>query len=441
MATEAQLPTRQDSFDVPRTPPNPPGPAEVSLLDLLLIMARRRRMILLTTLAFALISTAVAFLLPNQYTAEVLVLPPRQSSSLSSLLESQLGGTLGSLAALSGGGSLGLRNPNDMYVAMFKSQTVEDAMVTQFGLMKEYHKRYLSQARKAFEKHIDVDGSGKDELIHVSVRDRNPERAAQLANAYVDQFRRLSQHLAVSAAGERADFFYQQLQQAKEKLADAEEALKQTEISTGLIELSSQARALIESAASLRAQIAAKKVQIQALETFASGDNAQLIQAQQELASLQAQLGQLGGSDQSANSLIVPKGKIPQAALEYARRLRDVQYYQTIFEVLARQYELAKLDQAKEGSLVQVVSPAIVPDRKSSPYRGLIILGSTLAGLLLAAAVALIQSNWSRMKADPEIGMKLAMLHESLRRKSPAREDRERRTEDTVARRANDPLP
>lgn len=413
MATRTQTPEPLEPFDGTQGRSAGRNVNGFSVLNLLVIVAGRIRMVLAVALACLAISLIAAFLLPDEYTSTVLLLPPQQNSSIATMLESQLG-SLGPLAAL-GGSSLGLKKPNDMYVAMLKSQVVEDAMVKRFGLMKEYHKGYLSKARKAFEKHVDVDGSGKDGLIHISVEDRNPQKAAQMANSYVQQFRELSQSLAASGAGQRADFFQQQLKQAQDKLSNAENALKQTEQTTGLIDLSSQARALIESAASLRAEIAEKKVQIQALRTFAASGNSQMQQAQQELASLQGQLAELGGSQQSPSSLIVPKGNVPEAGLEYARKLRDVKYYETIFELLARQYELAKLDQAKKGALVQVISPASVPDRRSFPPRGLIVVAGALAGLFLGMTIAVCQEGWMRLREDPESNAKLGMIHEGLR--------------------------
>jgi uncharacterized protein involved in exopolysaccharide biosynthesis len=285
-------------------------------------------------------------------------------------LASQLG-NLGGMAALAGG-SLGLKNPNDMYVAMFKSRTVEDAMVQHFGLMQEYRAKYPSDARKAFENYAVVDGSAKDGMIHISVQDHDPRRAADLANGFVDQFRLQSQHLAITEASQRRLFFEQQLEQAKDNLANAEEAMKETEQQTGVIQLDSQARALIESAESLRAQVAAKEVQLQGMRTYATGENSQVVQAQQELDSMRAQLAKLGGSEDSASGgIIVPKGQVPEAGLEYVRKLRDVKYNETIFDILARQFEVAKLDEAKQGALIQVVDPAVPPDRRSFPKRTL----------------------------------------------------------------------
>ncbi len=179
---------------------------------------------------------------------------------------------------------------------MLKSRTVEDAMVRRFGLMEQYHAEYQSQARTDFEDHTSVDGNGKDGLIHISIKDRDPQRAAELANGYIEQFRDLSEHLAITEASQRRLFFEKQLEQAKDNLADAEESMKEMEQKTGVIQLDSQARAQIASAASLQAQIVAKEVQIQSLRTFATSENAQLLQAQQELDTLRDELTKMGGA-------------------------------------------------------------------------------------------------------------------------------------------------
>jgi tyrosine-protein kinase Etk/Wzc len=340
-------------------------------------------------------------------------LPPQQGSSMSAALASQLG-NLGGMAALAGG-SLGLKSPNEMFVSMLKSRTVEDAMVQKYHLMDQYHRRYLSDARKAFENHAIVDGTGKDGLIRISVNDSDPRRAAELANGYVDQFRNLSEHLAITEASQRRLFFERQLQQAKDSLADSEEAMKRTEQTTGLIQLDSQARALIESAASLRAQISAREVQIQGMQTYATSENAQLLQAQQELNSLRAQLAKLGGSeDAGGESILVPKGKVPEASLQYIRALRDVKYNETIFEIIARQFEAAKLDEARQGALIQIVDPAVPPDKRSFPKRGFIVMIATVVGFLVGIFAVLFRAAFRHLKSDPESSQKLHQLRSYL---------------------------
>jgi uncharacterized protein involved in exopolysaccharide biosynthesis len=381
---------------------------DASMFNLLIVLAERKRLVFWITAGFAIVAVIVSLLLPKRFTATASLLTPQQNSSLNTQLASQFGALAPMAALASGGGGSLLRNPNDLYVGMLRSRTVEDAIIQHFGLMQEYHAKNLSDARKAFENHSTVDGSGKDGLIRISVVDREPARAAALANGYVDQFRALSQNLAITEAQRRRLFFEDQLKQASQDLGDAEEALKATEQKTGVIQLDSQARALIESAAALRAQIAAKEMQIQGMQTYASGENAPLYEAEQELASLRAQLAKLGGDADGPDSIIVPKGQMTEAGMEYIRRVRDVKYYETVFEVLARQFELAKLDEAREGAIIQVVDPAIPPDTKSFPRRSLIVLISVLVGLVVGILLALIQSKLE--DSNSALNLKLKML-------------------------------
>lgn len=417
MATQTPVSDPQEHAAPPPIPPaDAPaatGEDDISLLDLFIVLAERKRMILWVTLAFAIVTTIVSLILPASYTATVTLLPPQQNSSLSAQLASQLG-SMGGMAALATGGSSLLKNPNDMYVAMLRSRTVEDAMVDHFGLMQEYHERYPSDGRRAFEHHASVDGSGKDGLIHISVQDHDPRRAEELANGYVEQFRNLSEHLAITEAGQRRAFFEQQLEQANQNLAKSEEALKEMEQKTGLIQLDSQTRALIESAAALRAQITAKEVQIQGMQTYATGENAQLVEAQQELDSLRTQLAKLGGGSDGSDNIIVSKGQMTDASTEYVRRYRDVKYDETIFEILARQFELAKLDEAKEGAVIQVVDPAVVPDKRSFPKRSIMIVIATAVGFLVGIFIAFLMAGLERLRENPEVASKLAFLHRAL---------------------------
>jgi len=380
----------------------PDAEETISRLDLPVVLLQRKRLTMLTTLVFTSLAAGVSWLWPVKYTATITILPPQQHSSA---LVSQSG----SMAALAGG-SLGLPPPNDMYVAMLRSRTVEDAIVQKFGLMHLYHVKFALDARNILEKNTVISGSGRDGLIHVSVTDRDPHRAAELANGYIDQFRGLSEHLAITEAAQRRLFFQQQLEEAKNQLANAEDALKNTEQLTGVISNDGQLRALLELATTLRARVAAREVAIQGMQTYANGRNAQVIEAEKELEMMRAQLAQLGGSSSQSGDLIIPKGKIPQAGLEYMRKMRDVKYYETIVEILAKQFEVAKLDEAQEGSLIQVVDAAVPPDRRSSPEPTLIVVAATLAGFLMGIFVALVGARLEKMKTDPEVAGKLRAL-------------------------------
>jgi uncharacterized protein involved in exopolysaccharide biosynthesis len=386
----------------------------ISVLDILIVLAGRKGFILKVTAASALLAVLVSLILPARYAATVTILTPQQSPSMSAALSAQLG-NLGSMASLASGAGLSFKNPNDPYIGMLTSRSVEDAMVKNFDLMGEYHVKRLSDARKKFEKHVTIDGSGKDSMIHITIVDRDPQRAALLANGYVDQFHNLSRRLALTEASQRRLFFEQELELAKSRLAEAEEAMKQTEQSTGLIEVNSQAKALIDSAAILRAQIATKEVMIQGMETYATGENAQLVMARQELESMRGQLAKLGGStDSGSGGFILPKGMVPEAATEYIRKMRDVKYRETVFDILARQFEAAKLDEAKQGAIIQVVDAATAPDKRIFPKRGLIVVGTTVAGFFLANLAALFLVFFQHLKDDPESSRKLGALRKAL---------------------------
>ncbi len=297
------------------------------------------------------------------------MLPPEQNSSIASSLMGELGGSgaLGALGALASG-SLGLKNPADMYVSLLTSRTVEDSLIHRFDLMKEYDAKKMSGARKKLERCSKVLAGSKDGLIRITVDDKDPKRAAELANGYVDEFRKLTASLAITEAARRRLFFQQQLQEAKDNLTVAEDAMAKTQESTGVLEIDSQARALIESAAILTGQVMAKQVEIQAMRSFATDDNPSLVLAKQELCALQSQLDASPESqhdDGSGHQSF--QGRVTEAGMEYLRRYRDLKYNETVFELLAKEFEVAKLDEAREGSIVQVVDSAVVPDKRSFP--------------------------------------------------------------------------
>lgn len=376
--------------------------AEVSVVDLLWLLLARRRELVIGTAACAICALATAFLLPNRYTATTVVLPPQADNSMQAAFLSQASNGLGMLGSLAQQ-TLGLKNPNDMQVALIQSRTVEDRLVRDFNLQSVYRDRFASDARKELQHNTEIDSGLKDGLIRISVTDSSPTRAARIANAYVDTYRDLSSGIAVSEASRRRLFFEQELAKETDKLADAEEALAKVEQRTGLIEPQGQATAVIQSVAALRSQLAAKEVQVAAMRKFAAGENPDLQLAEEELASLRQQLAQMGAnSSTQSGDFLMPKGTVPEAALEYARRLREVKYEESIFSFLETQYELAKIDEAKQGSVIQVVDPAVTPDKRSGPPRLLIILGGFSAGIVLTSLWIFSSETLAAARNDPK---------------------------------------
>jgi tyrosine-protein kinase Etk/Wzc len=384
---------------------------EISLLDIFVLLLSRKRFIARFVLGAVVLAIIVALLLPVRYEAKTVLLPPAQNSSIGSSLLGQLGGlgSLGSLASLAGGG-LGLKNPADMYVSLLTSRTVEDAMIQRFGLMKEYRQKRMSDTRKELERRTTAVAGTKDGLIRLTIEDGDRQKAADMANGYVEEFRKLSASLAITEAARRRLFFEQQVQQAKDKLTEAEVAMSKTQQSTGVLQIDSQARALIESAAILRGQVVAKQVQIEGMRAFATDDNPNLILAKQELAALQAQLDRVAGSQNDTGTDInLSKGRVTQAGMEYLRRFRDLKYQETVFELLAKEFEIAKLDEAREGSIIQVVDAAVPPDIKSSPHRTLIVLGTTVLAFFVAVF-------WIWLRSSMAITFELPENRQRLRR-------------------------
>lgn len=387
-------------------------PKEVRFLDLLIIIFRRKKFIQRFTTGIAILTIIVVLLIPNKYTATAVILPPEQGSSLSSSLLGQLGGGSGALASLAGAG-LGIKSPGDTYVSLFRGRTVEDAVIQRFGLMSRYHEKTMVDARRAFEDRSAVIFGVKDGLIRISVTDKDPRFAADVANGYVEEFRKLTANLAITEASRRRKFFQEQLLEANQNLAAAEEAMKRTQQSTGILQVDSQARSLIETAAALRGQIAAREALLQGMRSYATDDNPQIVVAEQQLEALRTQLGKLGGTDKNPSStLLLPKGNMPEAGMEYLRGLRDVKYFEAIEVLIAKQFEIAKLDEAREGAIVQIADVAVPPDRKSAPHRTLIVILMTFLGLTGAVLWTLVSNSWNHMRQDPDKGAKIRILAE-----------------------------
>jgi uncharacterized protein involved in exopolysaccharide biosynthesis len=358
--------------------------ANRSALGWLRTAARRKKLVLGAAAAIALLGAAIAMLLPARYTAQVVLLPPQQTGSAGAAMMAQLSSMAGAAAP----GGLSIKNPNDQQIALLKSRIVEEALVKRFRLQSVYHKQYISSARKRWEKMTSADNGLKDGLIRLTVTDSDPRRAAEMANAWVDEYRQFTATLAVTEASQRRLFYEQQLEAAHEDLARAEAQLEQTEQRTGVIDIEGQDRSMIASAAVLRGQLAAKQIEIKAMREFAADGNPDLERAQQEAGGMETQLAAMDAdADRRTGDLIAPPGKVTEAATEYGNASREVKYRETIQELLMRQYEGARVDEARQGALIQVAEPAAAPDHPST-YRRWVLLGALLVALPLGVAAA-----------------------------------------------------
>lgn len=376
-----------------------PAEKEIHLLDMLIVLARHKWIVIGTPVVTAALALGVSLFITPTFTSIAKIMPPQQqqSSGIAAML-GQLGGLAGAA-----GGIAGIKNPNDLYVGLLESRTVADALNTQFKLQDRYEQKNGDDTRVALSAHSEIVNGKKDGMITVAVSDKDPQFAADLANAYVEQLTKLTQTIAITEASQRRVFFEKQLNDTKELLANAELALRATQEKTGMIQPDGQIQAIIANAAQLKGTIAAKEVQITAMRTFAAGQNPELLRAQEELRGLQGQLSKLEKSQPSkGGDFMVPTGKIAEAGVEYVRSMRNVKYYEAIFELLAKQFELAKIDEAKDSAIVQVLDKAMPSARKSRPNRALITIVGFLAGCMLGMILVLVREGYRRSRLDPE---------------------------------------
>ncbi len=392
--------------------PSTNAAGESNVLDALIFLARHKILLFGLPFGAAVAAAGISLLLSNMYAGVTKILPPQQNQSASAMMLAQIGSLAGLPSA-----SLGIKNPNDLYVGMLKSRTVADNLIQRFDLQKRYDEDTLHDARRALERRTAI-SYGRDGIISIQYEDEDRKHAADVANGYVEELYKLTQTLAVTEAGQRRLFLEKQLKLTREGLAEAEVALKRTQETTGLIKLDDQGRAIIEAVANLRAQIAAKEVQASAMRSFATERNPEYYRVQQEIVGLKLELSRLERTNQlGKGDIFIPTGKVPEAGLEYLRRLREVKYYETVFELLAKQFEIAKIDEARDASIVQVLDRAIEPERKSRPYRARIVIVTAVLAFLAALLFALLRDARERARGDPAQMRKLDLLASLLRRR------------------------
>lgn len=358
----------------------------------MIVLAKHKRLVIGLPLVVALLSIVVSLILPNSYKATTKLLPPQQQQSGAAALLSQLGGLAGAAA-----GAAGIKNPSDVYIGMLKSRTVADKLIAKYELKKVYNVESQETARGILEANTEIT-SGKDGLITIGVEDRNQKLVAKLANAYVDELSALTKVLAVTEASQRRVFYERQLEMAKNNLAKAEMSLKGALDTHGVISVDTESKGIVETIARLRAQVSAKEIQLNSMRAFVTSDNPDYKRVDQELSSLRAELSRLENG-RAADSATPASAKA--GGFENIQLLRDLKYYQMLYELLAKQYEIARIDEAKDPAVIQVLDPAIDPERKFKPRRSAIVVISTLAAFIFAVTWAFFVEAKTKALSSP----------------------------------------
>ncbi|WP_210546255.1 Wzz/FepE/Etk N-terminal domain-containing protein [Rhodoferax sp. PAMC 29310] len=375
-----------------------PEDDEIDLLDLLQVVVDNLRLLVLAPLLAGLTALGIAFAIAPTYTAATVFMPPQQQQSGAAAMLAGLG-ALGGLA----GAASGIKNPNDQFVAFLKSESIANNLIDRFKLIERYESKLKTDARGTLQAASNI-SSGKDGLISVEVSDTDPAFSAQLANAYVEELGDMLTRLAVTEAQQRRVFFEKQLLQTKNQLTQAEQALQTGGVNSSA--LKSSPEAAIKAVAELQAQIAAQEVKLASMRGYLTESAPDFKQALTELGALRAQFSK-------AEKTTTPPSS---GDADYIARYRNVKYFETLFELFAKQFELAKVDEAREGAVIQVIDIAQPPERKSKPKKALIAVLTTLATGMVLLLFVFIRSAIRGAAQSAESAEKYQRLGQSWRR-------------------------
>lgn len=347
-----------------------------SFVSSLLLLLRSWKLLVAVPLMVGAVGLGVSYLIAPIYTARTTFLPPQQSGSASGALAS-----LGALAGLAGGAT-GLKTSGDQYVSLMQSDTVSDRLIDSFKLMDAYRAQLRVDARMMLSTRVRIELGKKDGVISVEVDDTDPERAAAMANRYVGEMRRMAGEFALSEAQHRRVFFEQELKRTRERLTQSQRDLQASGFNPGA--LRAEPKAAGEFYARLRADVTAAEMRLQVLRgTLAEST----LEVQQQASVVSSLRSQLAATEASADFSRGP---------DYIGRYREFKYQETLFDLVARQYELARLDEAREGALIQVIDPATPPERRTKPKRTNIALASAIAAFMVTALAILVHSAYIR---------------------------------------------
>ena len=384
-----------------------------SIARLSLLWTHRRAILkgAATGLAFSL---AAAFLIPKRYESVARLMPPDQSNSSTAMLAA-LGGGLGNSARGSGLGALagdvlGLKSTGDLFVGVLQSWSVENSLINKFDLRKSYGDRHIEDARKDLERKTAISVDRKSGIISIQVTDRDPHKAAAMAQEYVEQLNRVMVQLNTTSAGREREFLEGRLVEVKNDLGSAEKAFSEFASKNTAIDIPSQGKAMIEAAATLEGQLIASQTELESLKQIYTDNNVRVRATQARVDELKRQLQKMGGSSEptrttnvgsAADNQSIPSiRQLPILGVPYADLYRNTKVQEAIFETLTEEYELAKVEEVKETPSVKVLDSPNVPEKKSFPPRTLIVVSGTALGIAIASLFIFSRTLWDVTDAD-----------------------------------------
>jgi uncharacterized protein involved in exopolysaccharide biosynthesis len=380
---------------------------DINLLDYLIVILKYKNFIFKATFGAMIIAVIISLFLPSIYKAETKILPPQKSGSSMAYLASQMSGM-----GLSPG-MLGVKNINSLYVSLLKTKPVLNHVIDNLDLIKVFEVKKKFQARKILIANIRVRDERKSGIITVAYIHKNPKIAANIANSFIEGLRNLNNNLAVTEASQRRLFFEEQLKYAKETLIKSEDALQAFQQKTGTIKIDDQAKAAIEETSLIRAKISGKEVGLRVMKSYATSQNPDLQKLENEVDALKEQLLKLESKNIGDDSLF-STGKLSVLGAEYIRKMREFKYNESLYEILMQQYGAAKLDEARDVSIIQVIEKAEAPERRFKPSRREVVVNTGLIVLFLSMALVFIWEYYKKLILEPGIKTKIEDLKKSI---------------------------
>ena len=374
-----------------------PEEDEINLLDYLIILFKHEKLIIYTTVGAAVFTAITSLIMTPVYEAKTTILPPQQNGpSVSQLLGS-------SALTIIGGGLPSIKNPGELYIRLLRSRTVLDDVVSRLDLLKYYRAKSRHAARRRLLGALKTSNDFRSGVITIGVEDKSPKESAAMANAFVKALQDINGDLAITAAAQKRLFFQEQLSEVKSALVKAEEAMESFQRKTGLVEADAQGKAVIKAIAGIRAQIAAKEVQLRVMRIYSTPANPILRRVQEQLAGFRAEANKLeAGVGDDSREPFIPTIKIPAVQAGYSNRLMDLKFTEKLYRLLQSQYESAKLGEAGDPSIIQVIDKAVPPNQRARPLRKRMVLASMVVAFLFSIVAAFLIDYKEKFSDKPE---------------------------------------
>lgn len=363
----------------PLIPPSESDPnGSRKLVDYFEVITRNRLIVFRITVLSALVSIVVSLLLPKIYYSTARILPPQQENGIFSLMLGQMGGGVANLAS----DILGSGSTSDLYASILKSEAIKDRVIDRFKLIEVYKKSYRLDTYKTLDETVSVDVGKKDGIISITVEDKDPKRAAAIANAYVEELGALTRGLNTTGASQQRKFLEERLIKAKADLASTEDALKNFQSKNKAIDITEQAKGSIQEIADITGRLALEEVKLSTLQQQFTDASHEVVTQKKVIAILRSQLARKEG--QEPQGVLPSIGSVPAIGEQYVRLMREFKIQEALVELLTKQFELMRYNEANTISTVQVIQKATVPDKKTKPKRSLLVMASTITGALFS---------------------------------------------------------